>query len=221
MSPSSDPSSPLQQERTIILDVPSPSNTRNRLSEMGFTTVEAMEATDHLLHWTGWHHVRQKHTLVIFPGRGAQMVRCLLPQPWLRQYQHITVHAERRWTPGADPVCVGGRIPNPQLYLHVEHVVVVDDVVSSGVTSKAVRTWNQLWFPVAQWSVLAWVKQRSASVRGYRECIAQTEVGTKDRRTPINSLSTLLRELEMAQKYLIRNRLLNSPFATLLEELRK
>ena len=77
MALSSDSSS-LPQERTIILDVASPSNTRARLTDMGFTTVEHVEATDHLLHWPGWHHARHERTLVIFPGRGAQMVEVFL-----------------------------------------------------------------------------------------------------------------------------------------------
>lgn len=213
--------SPGHIQRTIILDVPVPTDTVDRLTQMGFTTVESEEATAHLLDWAGWTHIHPQRTLVIFPGRGAQMVRDLLPRQWLQRYHTTSVHAERRWVPGENPVCQGGRIPNPQLNPHVEHVVVVDDVVSSGVTCQAVRKWNHLWFPVAQWSVLAWVKQRSASVRGFRDSFAAVAVGTLDRRTPINSLSTLLREQGMAERYLIRNRLLNSPFAALLHELRR
>lgn len=209
------------KERTIILDVPAPSDTANRLVQMGFTTVESVEATAHLLNWHGWSEARPQRTLVIFPGRGAQMVRDLLPRQWLQRYHTTSVHAERRWVPGENPVCQGGRIPNPRLELRVEHVVVVDDVVSSGVTCQAVRKWNQLWFPRSQWSVLAWVKQQSASLRGYSDSFAPTVVGVAGRRTPINSLSTLLREPEMAERYLIRNRLLDSPFAALLHELRQ
>ena len=99
-------------------------------------------------------------------------------------------------------------------------VVIVDDVVSSGTTVSKIRNRNAIWMPKARWHVAVWIKQHACRLRGFESVYAGIEVGDNTRRVPINSLSTLINNVEVAESYARRNFPNHAAFLAALEELR-
>ena len=90
-------------------------------------------------------------------------------------------------------------------------VVVVDDVISSGLTMQKVRENNAWKFTRAKWLGVSWVAQipqmrAKSGVNGYERVATACVVGkTNGARVPINSISTLRQDREIATSYAERH----------------
>lgn len=153
----------------------------------------------------------EKETLLVFPGNGANYPRKL--SRFCREFPKATsVEAKRFWVPGKDPVVTVGLIlPSIYIITRVKKVVVVDDVISSGLTMRRLYQKNAWRFPAAQWVGVSWMSQipqmkAKSGVSGYERiatvCVVAKSNGGK---VPINSLSTLRQDSEIAESYAQRH----------------
>jgi len=187
----------------------------------GVVVLDADELTERVHAWNGWEHLKPATTRIVFPGNGANEVRRRLGERWLSQWNIDTVAATRFWWPGVTPSAVVGQLmPIGAFDFETTDVVIVDDVVSSGTTISKIRDRNSIWMPNARWHVVTWIKQRACRLRMFKSSFFGTEVGEKTYRVPINSLSTLLNNAEVAESYARRNFPNPAAFLTVLEELR-
>lgn len=81
----------------------------------------------------------------------------------------------------------------------------IDDVISSGETVRKLRKENEKFIPMAEWQAVTWVTQEAAATKGFSAVFAVETVGTKERKSPINSLSTLVECQKIAESYARRN----------------
>lgn len=154
--------------------------------------------------------INQPDTLLVFPGNGSRYPRGL--SQLCRDFPETAeVHAQRFWIPGSDPIVTAGSIlpHNIVLNLKFKHIVVVDDVVSSGFTMRKIHENNAWRFPTAKWVGVAWLSQLPLGkfVGGYREVFACTLIRRNKgiQRVPINSVSTLRKDSEIAESYASRH----------------
>jgi len=182
--------------------------------------VSGNRVTNELLGWAGWQEFNPDRTLLVFPGNGSGVVREYLPEPWLNRWRWVTVPAKRIWVPGENPQVVVNRIFPRQFVLGVKDIVLVDDVVSSGQTARAIKKMNEPWLPGARWHVVAWMTQRAATLKGFSSSYFPLEVGTIKTKVPINSLSTLVTNEQIAKNYAQRNYPQPEEFLSALKKLR-
>jgi hypothetical protein len=137
--------------------------------------------------------------LVIYPGNGANQLSGALSA--LVGIQSFGVRAKRDWQRGRDPVCEAESFDLP---IDVTHCLIVDDVISSGVTMCAVRALVPV--TIECWAV-AQVSQRlgkrhQKTLSGFARAIVGAEL-CKDNAAyvPINSISTLQTNGQLAQDY--------------------
>lgn len=151
-------------------------------------------------------------TLFVFPGNGSNYPRKL--SRICQESDGASVYAKRFWQPGTDPVVtVGAILPDILLITNVETVVVVDDVISSGLTMQKVQERNGWRFTRARWVGVSWVAQTPqarASVKsgviGYEQVATACVIRkTNGARVPINSISTLRQDFEIAANYAKRH----------------
>jgi len=153
---------------------------------------------------------KKKDVLFVFPGSGANYPR-RLSRVW-QEFPVTNVYAKRFWEPGTDPVVVAGIIL-PELFLvtTVKTVVVVDDVISSGLTFQKLYQNNAWRFTQAKWIGAAWISQvprmrAKSGVNGYERVVVGCMVGKPNGgRAPINSLSTLREQPDIAENYARRH----------------
>ena len=145
-------------------------------------------------------------TLFVFPGNGSNYPRKL--SQICQESGGASVCAKRFWHPGTDPIVTAGIIlPDIFLITNVETVVVVDDVISSGLTMQKLRENNAWKFTRAKWFGVSWVAQipqmrAKSGVKGYERVATACVVGkTNGARVPVNSISTLRQNREIATSY--------------------
>ncbi len=153
---------------------------------------------------------RNRKTLLVFPGNGSNYPYKL--SRICQQTSGARVYAKRFWQPGEDPVITTGLIlPEVFLFTQVETVVVVDDVISSGLTMQKLREYNAWRFTKAKWVGVSWITQMpqrkaKSGINGYEQVMTACVVGkTNGARVPINSISTLRQNREIAQSYALRH----------------
>jgi hypothetical protein len=179
------------------------------------------QMTREIERWSEWKNFNSATTLLVFPGNGANIVRGFMDaDKWLLCWRTASATAKRFWIPGEPPQAIAGRIFPDRFLLGMKDIVVIDDVVSSGETVKKLRAVNMPWIPAARWHVATWVMQRAANLRGFQTHFATVEVGESGRKDPINSLSTLVENVEIADSYARRNFPNPEAFLALLNELR-
>ena len=205
--------------RYFIDDIGISDNYRERLQVFG-EIVLGRHMAQKIQLWDGWDKFHPSTSLLVFPGNGASIARGFFSEQWLSKWRLSSVHAKRIWAPGEPPCAIVSRIYPNGFLLNIRDIVIVDDVVSSGVTARKLRQVNAPWIPAAQWHVVCWMSQRAANVRGFVSMYSAVEVGDSNRKAPINSLSTLLKEVEIAESYARRNFLNPEAFLKLLQELR-
>ena len=89
-------------------------------------------------------------TLLVFPGNGSNYPRKL--SRICQESNGASVCAKRFWQPGSDPIVTAGAIlPNIFLITNVKTVVIVDDVISSGLTMQKLHQNNAWRFTQAKW----------------------------------------------------------------------
>lgn len=148
--------------------------------------------------------VSSSGALFVFSGNGSNYPRRL--SQVCKKAFGIGVKAKRFWVPGKDPeVQVDLIYPEKFLVLGVKNIVVIDDVISSGLTLRRIYEKNAWRFPGTKWQAHAWISQviSSGKIRGYEEvsvaCLVRKVTGTQ--KVPINSLSTLRQNSEVAGSY--------------------
>jgi hypothetical protein len=196
-------------ERFLIIDIVVKAGVKEMLAEkFGLTILDAQTMTNDLLLWQGWGRFEPWSTLIVMPGNGASIIKKYINNEkpfWLSQWPwKASPHAKRVWTPGEKPQAFVGRI-NPGVFVGIKTVVVIDDVISSGVTVRKIKKKNESFIPTAEWQAVTWVMQEAATTRGFSDIFASKMVGSKERKVPINSLSTLVEYREIAESYAWRN----------------
>lgn len=153
---------------------------------------------------------KEQDILLVFPGNGSNYPRKL--SRVCKEFPSASVYAKRIWEPGADPVVTAGVIlPEIFLVMTVGTIVVVDDVISSGLTLRKVHQNNAWRFTRAKWIGASWVSQvprmkAKSGVNGYEYVATACVVGRTDGgRVPINSVSTLRQQPEIAESYAYRH----------------
>ena len=141
--------------------------------------------------------------MVIYPGSSAKKLEGKLPA--LRGIRSANVAAKRHWQPGQNPVC---DVQPFNLPADVTHLLIVDDVISSGGTMYAVRRCIpddiECW-GVAQVSQKLGKSQKK-TLSGFNVVIIGAELcGDAMSYVPINSVSTLCTNHELAKSYVTRN----------------
>ncbi|HBB37902.1 MAG: hypothetical protein UV82_C0010G0046 [Candidatus Magasanikbacteria bacterium GW2011_GWD2_43_18] len=187
----------------------------------GVTSLDVEQLTECIRTWDGWKNFTPNQTRIVFPGNGATDVRARLGEEWLKSWQTDNVSATRFWWPGTEPGAVVGLISKKGSFdFSTTDVVIIDDVISSGTTVSKIREQNAIWMPKTHWHAVAWIKQRACRLKGFESTFFGVEVGEKNRRVPINSLSTLLTNVEIAESYARRNFPNPEDFLTALAALR-
>lgn len=192
-------------EKVLLIDVAAEEKYLAQFSNFGLTVDRAQDLTQSIINWPSWSNFDPATTCIVMPGNGANIVYDYLPKDWLAKWQYKRVYAKRYWLPGQDPRIVANRIWPDRLTLNLENIIILDDVISSGGTCRTLRSVNLPWIPKARWHAVAWLMQKSACLRGLDSCFAAKAYGTKERKAPINSLSTLLSDKEIASSYAQRN----------------
>jgi hypothetical protein len=188
----------------LIVDVNLRAAQQEGFEALGFSLLFPEKMSLALINWESWRKFNRNTTIMVLAGNGAARVGSFFQTDWLGQWQYVAISAKRIWLPGQDPKAVSGRIHSSML-LGVKNVVILDDVISSGVTIQKIREVNVPWIPGASWHAAVWVAQRAANVRGFSSTFAVTEVGDRNTKTPLNSISTLVAEPEIASSYAKRN----------------
>ena len=152
----------------------------------------------------------RRDILLVFPGNGSNYPRRL--SRICQELGGTSVHAKRFWQPGMDPIVTAGVVlPEAFLVTNIETVVVVDDVISSGLTMKKVRENNAWRFTKAEWVGVSWIAQipqvkAKSGINGYSQVLTACVVGkTNGTRVPVNSLSTLRQDRGIAISYADRH----------------
>ncbi len=141
--------------------------------------------------------------MVVYPGSSSMQLEGKLPA--LRGIRSQNVLAKRHWQPGQSPVY---EVPPFNLPVNVTHLLVVDDVISSGGTMYLVQA--NVPGDVECWAV-AQVSQRIGKTQrkalyGFGVAIIGAELcGEAVSYVPINSVSTLSSDTELAKVYAARN----------------
>ncbi|PIZ56414.1 hypothetical protein COY23_03195 [bacterium (Candidatus Torokbacteria) CG_4_10_14_0_2_um_filter_35_8] len=197
-----------KMEKFLIIDVPCPEDTSERFENLGLTILDAKEMTEDLLVWPGWETLKPWSTLVVFPGNGTKTVKKYIEKEkpfWFSKWPwKAAPNAKRVWILGENPQAFVGRI-NPGVLIGIKTVVVIDDVISSGVTIRELRKENKNFIPMAKWQAITWVMQEAAITKGFSVIFSIKTVGSKKRKVPVNSLSTLVECREIAESYARRN----------------
>lgn len=196
-------------EKFLIVDIEAGVDVKEILIEkFGLTIIDASEMTKDLLTWQGWGKLEPQSTVIVLPGNGASIVKKYINNEkpfWLYRWPWKAFpHAKRVWIPGENPQAFVSRI-NRGVLIGIKNVVVIDDVISSGETIRKLRKENESFIPNAKWQAITWVMQEAAITNGYSNVFAVKIVGSKERKVPINSLSTLVEYLNIAESYARRN----------------
>lgn len=192
-------------ERYLILDIPLESAEKVAFEKLGFHLLDSQDLAGQLVFSSFWAKFQPTKTLVVFVGNGGKKVKDFLCDEWLAQWPwKANAFAKRFWQPGRDPYSIAHRFANG-VYVGMTDVVIVDDVVSSGATVRKVKEVNSPWLPNTRWHFATLIAQRAAVTKGYVEHEAMAEVGTSQRKAPLNSISTFLDEPHIAEIYAQRN----------------
>lgn len=153
---------------------------------------------------------QKQDILFVFPGNGANFPRKL--SKICQKFSGVSILAKRIWEPGTDPIVEVGFIEREVKYiLPVKTIVVVDDVISSGLTMQKVHE-NNVWkFPGAKWIAVSWISQiprmkAKSGIIGFENVNTACMVKkTNGGRVPINSLSTLRQQKDISENYVHRH----------------
>lgn len=192
-------------EKVLLIDVDIDKKFLDEFKRFELIIEDAKDLTNNLIKWSAWAEFNPDSTLIIFPGNGADIVQRYLPKSILDNWNCARVHAKRYWVPGENPRVVTNRIYPEKMLLGIKNVLIIDDVISSGKTCKNLRTINMPWMPGADWHAATWLMQKSASTKGFLSVFAVKTFGNQKAKAPINSLSTLLEDREIAISYCERN----------------
>lgn len=161
-------------------------------------------------------------TLFVFPGNGGADVERRLEL--LNGHPKARVFAKRLWHPGSEPVAVVHEIPMDMFIdMRTKAVFILDDVVSSGQTVNKLRSRNGWKFPAADWYLGCWI-DRGLKPKGFKHTFSALTVKhaeIPEKKVPINSLSTLVKDPEICADYIQKNYRNPEEFLDVIERIRK
>ena len=172
------------------------------------------------------HHISNlvlpQQTLFVFPGNGGIDVEKSLTGLHSHSKKHVS--AKRIWHQGSDPVVMVDEIPTTTFIdLYTKAIFVLDDVVGSGQTAHKILAINEWKFPAATWYLGSWI-DRGLKVKGFRHTFSALTIRhaeTPEKKVPINSLSTLIKDPSIAGSYAEKNYRNHQEFLHLLEQVRE
>ncbi len=138
--------------KVLIFDIDLDKGLMKSFENFGFVVCDVEEMTQSILEWEGWKDFDRSRTVLVFPGNGANLLKRYLSEDWLAGWKTESVFAKRFWEPGRDPYVIVERIFPNQMALGIERIVLLDDVVSSGMTFRKMRKKNSPWIPNVSWS---------------------------------------------------------------------
>jgi len=198
--------------RIIILDSPLSPSLQREISNLETSSnqpvifLEDKKLSDNLELLLQAVIKKYRDILFVFPGNGSNYPK-KLTRSW-RQFPFTSVSAKRIWSPGNNPVALVGQvIPSRPVILEFKTIIVVDDVISSGITMRQIYKKNSWRFPIAEWLAFSWISQSLESgIKGYKEINVSSLVeGINKAKVPINSLSTLRSNSEILNSYARRH----------------
>ena len=202
----------LEAEKFLIVDTPLEDvHTFSLLA--GASLLDARILKEHLraMMWGALMSCDPRETIVIVPGEGAQMLADIAAE---HAFEQKSIYASRWWVPGSDPIARAGRVYESfRINPDITNVIVLDDVQSSGATLAAIHRANAWQFPRAEWSAGVLVsqsmglKRRRRIAAHYRDFYCPIVVNSNrgKQNVPINSLSNLVKDVELAANYVRRN----------------
>jgi len=201
------------EKNVIILDIPYPKWFKKEVislqSQRNFVFVENDNLSQDLAKMIKKELVNtEQDTLLVFPGNGSCFVRQTLSNKITNDFSWTSIFAKRGWYDDKNPLAIVGEImPKRTLILGIKRVLVIDDVISSGITMRKIYQRNYWKFPQADWLAATWLMQSPrtkapSGVKGFKKVLTTILVqGSQGKRVPINSLSTLVQEREIAENY--------------------
>lgn len=178
-----------------------------RNSGLGINPIYTYNLTKTLMRWDGWQAMDPEKTVLAVPGNGGRHIAdellFHLPKKWRARVTYF--FAKRVWNPGQEPWAAVNRIFPNRMVLGVKDVVLIDNVVSSGVSVQKIHALNKPWIPGAHWHALTWLAQRSANVPAEVDLVAAAMCGNRMRREPIASASTLIYDDKVLESFTARN----------------
>ena len=208
--------------RIIILDQEIPQEIQSKLSSLKtkdgketllMKTQEIAADLDALLKQGLSEIINIRDTLFVFPGNGAKKVREL--SKIHIGYLQTEVFAKRFWKPGNEPIVTVGTITPPvgTPKRKIKTIIVLDDVISSGQTFFKLYEKNFdrfktscTWFGGCWFAQVPRMERTISGITGYQKIITAIVVeGPQGKRVPLNSLSTLVLESEIAKSYAQRH----------------
>lgn len=209
----------------ILIDTPCDQKYRKQLQALEVRLIDGAQAMQHLMAY--FRSASRSLRLLTFVEGGGEYVEQLV-RPSLRSTLMAKVWA-KRWVPPPDvlfnerrdPLWLVGEIETYEsILLQVEEVVLVDDVISSGNTLKAIR-WRNAWkFPRATWRAYALVGRVDANPGMPWAAARLVEQKPDGGKIPLNNLSTLLKDQGIACDYARRNFAQPAEFLAILRAIR-
>lgn len=193
----------MSKEKIFLDDVGLSDAQIEELEQFG-RVLSGRKMTEMIENWELWNYFDPERTLVVFAGHGSGYVRQHLSSDFFQKWLMVDVFAKRDWergAEGANPYAMVGRMSDYHLTYGVQSIVVVDDVISSGVTMRKLYDMNSPWFPGALWFGVTWIKQNATTLKRFHNVYAAVEVGDSNFRVPINSVSTLIEKIEVRLDY--------------------
>lgn len=167
-------------------------------------------------------------TLLVFVGQSSYELRYRLIQimPRINDFKQLYVTAERIYSrTETDHLRIEARVAqmldNAPYDLSVSNIVVIDDVVSTGITARTLWERNYLSYPNAKWSLFSLVS-RLERLKGYEKL--EPCVLIDSRYSPINTLSKLVECVKIADEYIEKHSFdenIKAEIQKLLENYRK
>lgn len=184
-----------------------------QMSENKFLVLKQVDLEKELLKKLGEINFNPISTLFIFPGQSSMELRyrLLSESNYLQSYDFSLVHARRIYenftlqngnrTYNVKALVNGikyGTSVNPT----ITDIVVIDDVISTGITLKNLYLRNHFRFPCARWHAFVLVS-RTRKLKNYQ--VWSPLFFTEDRTMPINTLSILVENEDIRNDYVIKH----------------
>lgn len=144
-----------------------------------------------------------KSTLFLYPGNSARYIRS---SGFAEEFESRNMHAKRIWNPGEDPVVIVHSLEYERLIdPSIKTILVVDDVVSSGLTLRKVYERTAWKFPNATWYAAPLIS-RERKLPFFKDLICVYYIAmVNSKKVPINSIGALIEDRAMRENYFIRN----------------
>lgn len=187
--------------------------TLKNLPENQFIKLNQDELENNLIESFKNSNFNPKETLIVFVGQSSLMLKqkLLKKTDVFNKYQLAKASARRVYEDKKLPsgkevynvsVSVGKIESGKYLNLKIKKIVVIDDVISTGMTLKNLHKRNDVRFPIAEWYSFVLIS-RLQKLKNYQSL--NTAIIVKSRFTPINTFSKLIEDIKIQKTYISKN----------------